>query len=99
MSDYIILSLLIICCLYSGDLHLPFDMSNKFLSVCEGVYGAIRNAVFVILLSLYDLAAVSAILLWIKSPVAPAVSWIALSEAVLSASFVAPEKKFCTIAL
>ena len=59
----------ITCCIFSGDTHLSFGISNSFLSVFELFFEA-----FVIL---------SAILLPIKSPVASAVFQMLLFELLL----------------
>ena len=55
------------------------------MSVCDGVYGLLLDAVLAVL-PLSDLAAASAILLPSKSPVASVIFLISFIEAVLSAS-------------
>ena len=71
----------IICCLFSGDVYLSFGVSNSLLaslfcerSSAEGVEDFFETLVIL-----------SAILLLIKSPVASAVFWIVLFEAVFIA--------------
>ena len=78
LLHYVNLNLLIICCLFSGDIYLSFGISNSSL-FCE--YDSSEDF-------FETLVILSAILLPIKSPVAPAVFLIALFEAVFIASVV-----------
>ena len=66
----------IICCLFSGDMYLSFGASDSSLaSLFCGFLDFLETLVIL-----------SAILLPIKSPIASAVFWIALFEAVFIAS-------------
>ena len=69
----------IICCLFSGDMYISFGVSDSSLTslFCERVEDFVETLVIL-----------SAILLTIKSPVASAVFWIAVFEAVFIASVV-----------
>ena len=71
----------IICCLFSGDMYLSFGASDSSLAslFCEHNFAEDFLETLVIF---------SAILLLIKSPVASAVYWIALFEAVFIATVV-----------
>ena len=69
----------IICCLSSGDMYL-------FLWVVISTSSSVSSFGNFLLDFLEALVILSAILLPIKSPVASAVFWIALFEAVISAS-------------
>ena len=64
ITYYINLRLSIICCLFSDDIYFSVGTSVEFFSVCEAVFGALREAV---------LSVLSAFLLPIKSSVSSAV--------------------------
>ena len=68
----------IICCLFSGDIYLSFDISVSPKLFCE------RN----FFEDFYALVVLFSTLLPIRLPVASAVFWIALSRAVFNASVV-----------
>ena len=78
LYHYTSLNSSIICCLFPGDMYLSFGVSDSSLtSLFCGFLDFLETLVIL-----------SAILLPIKSPVASAVFWIALFEAVFIASAV-----------
>ena len=81
---YISLNSSIICCLFSVDtcLSLGISLLTSSFSECNSVECNSLENFF------EEIVILSAILLPIKSPVAPAIFWIALFEAVFIASFV-----------
>ena len=69
----------IICCIFSGDMYLPFDVSDSsFASLFCGCVEDFFETLVILL----------AILLQIKSPDASVVFWIALVETVFIASVI-----------